>query len=229
MKTSWHWLLALALATPAFAQEEAPAEEAEVVPIEEPAAEESAPADEAPAAAAAEEAPAEEEVAAEGGGESSGDGEPWVLYAGADLVTTFLSPSAGSELESGMYRLHFGARPFESLNIEVQGGIHEGSDGPGEYRTENYFGVFLVPHIDAMWVFDLAFPVGYADTAVETRSGGKDEKHSVAYGLDATLRMRAFSETAPDLGLTFGGMVYYQKSDARIYGFHFGLNYGFGG
>src|SRR5688572_33446189 len=87
MNKCWIALFALALATPAFAQDE-PA--AEVVPADEPPAESAEPAAEAPAEeAVTEEAPAEDTAQAE-----EGESEPWLLYVGADYVNTVLSLSA---------------------------------------------------------------------------------------------------------------------------------------
>lgn len=223
MKPSWHWLLALALALPAWAQDEPAAEEAEVVPVEEPGAAEEAAA----------EAPAAEEVAEEVAGEGAEDADsdaPLVLYGGVDLVTSYLAPSGvDAELQSGLYRIHVGAQPYDNLKVEVQGGVHEGSYGPGEFRSESYVGAFIVPFIDAFWVLELSFPVGYANTAAKLGPTTKRNLHSVAYGFEAALPLRAFGEALPDLKFTGGGMVYYQKSDAQIYGVHVGLSYGFGG
>jgi hypothetical protein len=233
MTRSWHLLLALALAVPAWAQEEpaveetgaAPAEETGATPVEDAGAAEASGSAEA---AAPEEAPLEE-IAVEEISEDSSS-RPVAFYGGVDLVSSRLSTSADMEdLHSGIYRIHAGARPIEGLALEVQAGIHEGSDGPGLFRTESYVGAFVIPSIRALDTFDLSFPVGYANTAVIPDAATKENLHSVAYGFEAALPMRAFSENLPDLRFTLGGMVYYQKGNARIYGVHAGLVYGFGG
>jgi hypothetical protein len=218
MRTSWPLLLTLALAWPAHAQEEE-----EAPPAEEPAAE-AAPAEEA----ATEEAPAEEAPTEEAAAEET---EPWQLYAGLDLVSSTLSSSGlkgfgRNEFDSGMYRLRVGKRVFESVGAELHLGFDNGGEGPGEAATDSYYGLFLVPTATVFETVELAFPVGYAMSSV-ARTGASEDLSSIGYGVDAELPLRVFAETMPDLRFTAGWMIYYQKSDARLYGLNAGLRYDF--
>ena len=225
MKTSWTLALALMLAAPAYAQEES----VEVVPADEPAAEEAAPAEEAPVEeAATEEAPAEEAPAEEASAEPA---EPLGLYFGIDYVITTLSlstvvPAGTSELDSGMYRGRVGVRALEAVGIELHYGVDNSDSEPGSAETESYYGLFVVPTATVFEVVELAFPVGYARSSFG-QGGASNDFSSIAYGLDAELPFRSFAETMPDLRLTAGWMIYYQKSDARAYGANLGLRYDF--
>ena len=216
MNRSWIALLALVLAAPAFAQDEPAAEEApaEEAPAEEAAATEEAPAEEAPA----EEAPAEE-----------GASEPWKFYIGADTVDTTVSLSAppsapASAADSSMLRVRAGARILEAVSFELHYGVDQADEDAGEVTTDAYYGAYLVPTATLADWFELAFPVGYG----RSEFGDSGEAlGSVAYGLNAELPVRALFSGLPDIRLTGGWMVYYQKSDARVYGANFGLRYDF--
>jgi len=218
MSRSWIAFLALVLALPAFAQDDA-----EVVPVEEgtEAPAEEAPAEEAPAEAApAEEAPAEE-AAAE-------PAEPWAIYVGADYVTTTLSASApvsapAADLDSRMVRVRAGKKLFEGIGLELHLGIDQADEESGEIPLDSYYGVYLVPNATLFDVVELAFPVGYGRSTFDEG----DALGSIAYGIDAELPLKVFGDGLPDLRLTGGWMVYYQKSDARVYGANVGLRYDF--
>lgn len=217
MNRSWIAFLALVLAMPALAQDEA-----EVVPVEEGA---EAPAEEAPAEAAPAEEAAVEEAAAE---EPAEPAEPWAIYVGADYVTTTLSASApptapASEFDSRMVRVRAGKKMFEGISLELHAGIDQADENAGEVPLDSYYGVYLVPNATLFDVVDLAFPVGYGSSTFD----GGDSLGSIAYGIDAELPLKVFSESLPDLRLTAGWMVYYQKSDARVYGANVGLRYDF--
>lgn len=195
--------LALMLAAPAFAQDEP----AEVVPVEEAAIEE----------IAVEEAAAEEPT------------EPWQVYLGADYVNTTLSLSNPStaptaEFDSTMIRVRAGKRVLESVGFEVHYGVDQADEEKGEVTTDAYYGAYLVPTATVFELLELAFPVGYARS--EFGDGG-ETLGSVAYGLNAEVPLRALFSGLPDIRLTGGWMVYYQKSDARVYGANFGLRYDF--
>lgn len=229
----------LGLALPVHAQEEP---EAEVVPVDESAPEQQAPAGESPAGGAApaesaeapaEEAPAEEAPAEEVAAEetSSEPGEPLGLYVGADWVMTTLSISASgngtpNELDSGMYRARIGWRALEAVGLEAHVGLDNSDDEPGSVETKSYYGVFVVPTATVFEVMELAFPIGYAQSTYGDDTSDEDFG-SIAYGIDAELPLRTFADSLPDLRLTAGWMVYYQKSDARAYGANAGLRYDF--
>lgn len=202
MKNSWLLLCVAALAAPAWAQDEAPAEEA--------------PAEEA----AAEEIPAD-------------DGTSTPIYFGVDMATTTLSSSSLSgfddgNYDSGQYRLRLGAVPIEGIGVEFHYGLDNGGEDDGEAATASYYGLYLVPMSTIIGGVELAFPVGYAMSTVE-RPGASEDLESLAYGMDAQLPLRAFGESLPNLRIGAGGMVYYQRGDARLYGINVGLRYDFGG
>lgn len=227
MNKSWIAFLALALAAPAFAQDEP----VEVVPAE-PAAEESAqPAAEAPV----EEAPVEETAAAEEAPAEESPSEPWAVYFGADYVNTTLSLSTPVnapvvEVDSRMIRLRAGKRVLEAVGFELHYGVDQADEDKGQVSTDSYYGAYLVPTATVFEALELAFPVGYA----RSEFGDSGEAlGGIGYGIDAEFPLRALGDL-PDIRLTAGWMVYYQKSDARVYGANFGLRYdftidGFGG
>jgi len=218
MNKSWIAVLALVLATPAFAQDE---------PAAEPAAEEpaEAPADEAVTGEApAEEAPAEEAPAEEGAS------EPWTFYIGADTVDTTLSLSAppsapASDFDSSMLRVRVGTRVLGGIGLELQYGVDQADEDAGEVTTDSYYGAYVVPTAKLFDWLELAFPVGYGQS--EFNDSG-ESLGSIAYGVDVEIPIKGFWDALPDLRLTGGGMVYYQKSDGRVYGFNAGLRYDFG-
>lgn len=207
-------LLAFVLAAPAVAQDEPAAEEA-------PTAEE-APAEEAPVTE--EEVAGEEEVAAD-----EGASEPWVLYFGADYVNTRLSLSAppsapAAEFDSSMVRVRAGMAVLDGIGLELHYGVDQADEAAGEVTTDAYTGVFVVPTAKAFEVLELAFPVGYARSEFDD-SG--EALGSIAYGIDVEIPVKGIWSALPDVRLTGGWMVYYQKSDARVYGANFGLRYDF--
>lgn len=238
--TKPHWALALLLTLPAYAQEEAPAEETVVV---EPAAESSDTGEsfsdysEGESFSDYSEGESFSDAAAEEGesfgeAEAAAEDEPLAIYVGADLVNSTLSTSSlngfpGSEFDSSMYRLRAGVRALESVGIELHYGLDNASDEPDEVATDSYYGLFLVPTATVLETVELAFPVGYAMTTAASRTASADLE-SIAYGIDAELPLRTFGEGLPDFRLTAGWMVYYQQNDARLYGANFGLRYDFG-
>lgn len=222
MNQSWIALLALALAAPAIAQEE-PA--AEVVPADEPPAESAEPAEDA----VTEEAPAEEGAEAEEAPAEDGASEPWQVYVGADYVNTVLSLSAppsapASDFDSTMVRLRGGARVLDGIGLELHYGFDQADEDAGEVTTDAYYGAYIVPTATLFDVLELHFPVGYARS--EFGDSG-DALGSIAYGVDLELPVKSLWDALPDVRLTGGWMVYYQKSDARVYGANFGLRYDF--
>jgi len=218
MNKSWIALVALTLAVPAFAQDE-PDE-----PVADEAVEE-VPAEEA---AAAEEAPAEEASAEETSAEEA-PAEPWALSFGVDHVNTTVSlsvpPSApANEFDSTMLRLRAGMRVLEAVGFELHYGLDQADEDEGEVTTDTFYGAYLVPTSTVFEMLELAFPVGYS----RSEFGDSGEAlGSISYGMDARIPLRAFFESLPDLRLVGGWMVYYQKSDARVYGANVGLRYDF--
>jgi hypothetical protein len=229
MNKAWSLLLVLALAVPAYAQEE---------PVDE-----EAPAEAAPDGASGSES-IETEPVTEATGEpvetipveEPSEEEPLEtdalpIYAGIDFAKTTLSASSLSgfptgEYDSGIYRLRAGARLLDQVSLELHYGFDAGDEGPGEASTNSYYGLFAVPSANLFDLFELAFPIGYAMTSVE-RPGASEDLGSIAYGLNAELPLRTFGQDLPDVRFGLGWMVYYQKSDARLYGANLGLRYGF--
>lgn len=204
MSKSWIALLAMALALPAFAQDEPAAEESAA-----PEAVEEVPAEEAPA----DEAPA----------------EPWKLYLGVDQVNTRIALSVppsvpANEFDSTMIRVRAGMRVLEAVGLELHYGADRADEDKGEITTDSYYGVYFVPAATVLDFLELAFPVGYGRS--EFNDSG-EALGSIGYGIDAEIPIRGFYDGLPDFRLTAGWMVYYQKSDARVYGANLGLRYDF--
>lgn len=226
MSKTWIAALVALLAVPAFAQEEEPAEVVEA-PAEEAA---EAPADAAPAEEApAEDTSGEEVAAAEPGAEETEPAAPWALYVGADYVSTTLSLSspptdAAEEFDSTMVRVRVGKRLFEAIGAELHFGVDQADEQAGEVTTDAYYGLFLVPTATLWDVLELGFPIGYARSEFGDSGEALD---SIAYGAALELPIRALWDALPDVRLTSGAMVYYQKSDARVYGANFGLRFDF--
>lgn len=219
MNKTWIAALVAVLALPAVAQEE-PAE------VVEPSAEESAaPAEEAPA----QDEGVEEVTEGDPAAEVTEPAAPWALYVGADYVNTTLSVSApptdpANEFESTMLRVRVGKRLFEAIGAELQFGVDQADEEAGEVATDAYYGLFLVPTATLFEALELGFPIGYARS--EYGDSG-DALDSIAYGAALELPIRALWDALPDVRLTSGAMVYYQKSDARVYGANFGLRFDF--
>ena len=216
MSKSWIALLAMALALPAFAQDEPPPAE------EQPTAEESAApeaVEEVPAEGTPQESPAADESPA----------EPWKLYLGVDQVNTRIALSVppsvpANEFDSTMIRVRAGMRVLEAVALELHYGADRADEEQGEITTDSYYGVYFVPTATVLDFLELAFPVGYG----RSEFGDSGEAlGSIAYGIDAEIPIRGFYDGLPDFRLTAGWMVYYQKSDARVYGANLGLRYDF--
>lgn len=234
MKKSWNVLLVLLLALPAYGQDQPSAADqpaadtppAEGVPADTPPADTGAVMDSISTDSTAETVatiPVEEVAAA--------PSTPWRLYAGYDWVRDTVSASNLSgfptgDYDSGMNRLRFGAKIFEAIGVEAQFGANRGEKRPGTAETKSYYGVFLVPTASLFDTLELTFPVGYARNKVE-RTGGSASLSSLSYALNAVLPIRTFSASLPDVRFEAGWAVYYQKTDARIYGFNAGLAYNF--
>ena len=144
-------------------------------------------------------------------------------------MNTTLSASSpptdpANEFESTMVRVRVGKRLFEAIGAELHVGIDQADEEAGEVATDAYYGLFLVPTATLWDVLELGFPIGYARS--EFGDDG-DALDSIAYGAALELPIRALWDALPDVRLTSGAMVYYQKSDARVYGANFGLRFDF--
>ena len=224
----WVWMLALAPVAVALAQEDSTA--ADVMDaVAADTAQGGAVPDEAAEVEPIQDEITEVETVSVDTGEAPPDepAEPWRLYAGVDKVGSTLSisglpPTAENEFHSGLYRLRAGKRFGDNINVELHYGIQQPAERADEVATERYYGVYLVPSTNLFDAFDLQFPVGYARSTVE--GVGFD---SLAFGLNAELPVQYYFESLPDLRLSLGWMTYYQSSDARLYGFNFGLRFDF--
>jgi len=173
------------------------------------------------------------------------DDKLYNFYVGADLQNTKLSVSDSnsfgglnaSDFDSKFWDVRAGYRLFKVVGIEVHYGVPDQNDqDPGRYKKRNYYGAFAVPTANVFDLFELGFPIGYTNSSITVNganSAGTDttvDKHlnSIAYGANLEIPVRVLWHALPDVRLTGGGMVYYQRSDAREYGYHFGLRYDFG-
>lgn len=223
MKKVWGlvWVLAFVPVAPGLAQDESGTDTADVMDaVAEDAAEGSSFFSDADYV---------ETVAVDTGDEPADEepAEPWRLYIGVDQVGTTLSVSglpanAEHEFDSGMYRLRVGRRFSDNIGIELQYGIERAADAANDVATERYYGLFLVPSTQLFDAFDLEFPVGYAKSTVEGESLA-----SLAFGVNIEVPVQYYFESLPDLRLGIGWMTYYQKHDARLYGFNLGLRFDF--
>ncbi|HZR35873.1 MAG TPA: hypothetical protein VFA75_10895 [Nevskia sp.] len=173
------------------------------------------------------------------------DEKKYMFYVGADLQDSKLSVSDSNgfgglnntSYDSKFWDVRLGYRLFKAIGIEAHYGFpDQDANEAGRYKTRNYYGFFAVPTANVFDLFEIAFPLGYTNSGITvngqttTGSNAVVEKHlnSIAYGANLEIPVRVFWRALPDFRLTGGGMVYYQRSDAREYGFHFGLRYDFG-
>lgn len=256
MKNSWNVLWALALALPAYAQDPAaadappadsatpaeqvpagatpPADNGGSVPYEAPPSDSAAAPAEAPAETPPAETPPSDTATAETPSEAPAESTPWHVYFGGDWVRDTLSVTSlngygAANYDTGMYRLRGGARLFDSIGAEAQIGLNRSEDNTAASpatKTKSYYGLFLVPTATLFETVELAFPVGYAMSKFES-VGASASLNSVAYGLNTELPIRVFSAGLPDFRIEAGWMVYYQKTNARVYGLNAGVRYDF--
>jgi hypothetical protein len=178
----------------------------------------------------AEPTPYEETVPVYDDPEEEDPGRP--LYVGLDLVTSTLSssslPGFGiQDFDSGQYRLKFGTRIFDDhVGLEFHYGLNRGSKDQGEVDTDTYYGLFLVPTATVLDYFELALLMGYARNSVAS-SAASANLNGVAYGFDMQFPLRLYFPDMPDIRFGLGWMVYYQDSDARMYGANIGVRYDF--
>jgi len=223
-------LLVLGLASfAAFAQEQPPADQGAQQP---PPADQNA--QQPPADQNAQQPPADQgnQQPAEQAAAPAEEGKPLNWYVGADYVSGDLSVSSlkGFAVQNymvGQYQLRLGMRPLENIGVELHVGGNN-SDGANDAKLERSYGLFLVPTATLFETVELAFPIGYNRSSVtEPTTGAKATLGSIAYGADLQLPLKVLWGKLPDVRLTAGGMVYYQKSDARIYAVNGGLRYDF--
>lgn len=159
----------------------------------------------------------------------------WDLYAGVEFDSTTVDLSddgleqafGGGRFDSDFYKLRLGARLFSSVGVELHAGFPAHDAGDGEVETKQFYGLYFVPTGVLMELFEVSVRVGYAFSSVENDQASEDiDGASFGLGVEFPLR-RAFGESMPNLRLGFGGTVYQEERDARIYGFHGGLRYDF--
>jgi outer membrane protein OmpA-like peptidoglycan-associated protein len=178
-------------------------------------------------------------------GESFDDDKRFPFYVGADLQNTKFSISdSGSfgglnntDYDSKFWDLRAGYRLFKVVGIEAHYGVPDNNGGDlNQYKVRNYYGIFAVPTANVFGLFELGFPIGYTNSSVrlngDSTTGAVEQVQahlsSAAYGANLEIPLRVFWRALPDFRITGGGMVYYQRTDAREYGYHFGLRYDFG-
>lgn len=171
-------------------------------------------------------------------GESGGEGEEaeqsrYYLAAGFDSID-FSASSAelktlfGGENFSGMQvHLRGGLRVHDMVSIEVQGGAkaQNGVDA-GTIQINNYLGLFVVPGTSLGGKVEIAAPIGFNSFRL-IRGNSKEKFQRPSFGLSLAVPVRGFKETLPDLRFTGGYKIYYVDKDARVYGYHLGMQYDF--
>jgi hypothetical protein len=225
---------------------EAAAPAADAAPAPAPA-EAAPPADAAPAApadAAAAPAPAEAATAEAAPAEATpSEAKPWRLYGGYDRAhirmlvstsnTSATTPTSlqarfgGDSFSSNFNRLRAGIRLLEFIGVEAHFGF-KGDDGSsaGSVGVDKSYGIYVVPTGTFLNMVEVSAVLGYSKIDLE-RGNASEEFKGASYGVNAELPLKQFFESLPDFRLGFGGIVYHQKDDARIYGTHFGVRYDF--
>lgn len=164
------------------------------------------------------------------------DGASHKFYIGANFQQARLSVSDPSSVggipqddyDSTFYDLRLGYRLLDAIGVEAHYGIagDNGSD-PGKVKTDNYYAFYVVPTGTLLDTVEISAPVGYASSKVK-QGDLKATLAGVSYGLNIELPLRRLWSSSPDLRLSGGGTVYYHGTDARFYGFHYGLRWDFG-
>ncbi len=124
-----------------------------------------------------------------------------------------------------MYDVRLGYRVLENIDDEVHYGITVGHDTQSDgFKFTRYYAAYIVPTATVLDTFELSVPIGYAIPGVKQCATGQPEHRasisSVAFDLSLELTVRQSSAALPDLRLTAGGVVFVQRNDAQIYGFH---------
>ena len=227
---------AAAPAAPAADAASAPAEAAPADAATAPAEPAAAPAETASteAAAPAEAAPAEA---------TPSDAKPWRFYGGYDRAhinvrvstsnpASTTPPSlqtrfGGDSFSSNFNRLRAGIRLLEFIGLEAHYGF-KGDDGsdPGFVTVDKSYGFYFVPTGTFLNTVEISAVLGYNKMDLK-RGNASEQFKGASYGVNAELPLKQFFASLPDFRVGFGGMVYHQKDDARIYGTHFGIRYDF--
>ncbi len=163
------------------------------------------------------------------------------FYVGADYqfltLSVLNSQGAGGfpqqHYYGRLYDFRVGYRLLKNVGFELHYGVNgRNNSKPNGFEFTRYYGVFIVPTATVLNTFELSVPVGYAFTGVKQRVSGQSEYrasiNSAAFGVNIELPLQQFFGSIPDLRLTGGGVVYVQRNNAQIYGFHAGLRYDFG-
>lgn len=168
-------------------------------------------------------------------------GEKYQFYVGMDyqFLTLAVLNSSGAggfpqkHYNGRLYDLRFGYRLFKTVGLELHYGVDGGNDNRSNgFGVTRYYGIYVVPTATVLNTVELSLPLGYAFTGVKQRVPGQPEYrasiNSAAFGANIELPIREFGNSLPNLRLTGGGVVYIQRNNAQIYGFHLGIRYDFG-
>lgn len=178
----------------------------------------------------------DESASDEGSSESEGEeGESSKFYVGGDYVWTSVSFSkdslaaafGGEELDSNMYRVHAGMRLFEAVGLEAQIGFDGGSsDDPldGEYSTQQFYGVYLVPTGVLFDLIEIGGAIGYASTRLE-RGDVSETLSGASFGVNLDIPL--FTSDSLELRVGGGATVFRAQNSARIHGYHAGVRVDF--
>lgn len=161
--------------------------------------------------------------------------EPTQFYVGADYVWTTASLSkpalkaafGGDELDSSMYRVRAGMRLFERMGLELHYGTGDTDIDElesDEYRTDQFYGVYLVPTGVLLDLVEVGAAIGYAHTDLE-RANASEGLGGVSFGVNFELPLYTGDEL--ELRVGGGGTVYRAQNSARVYGYHAGVRIDF--
>jgi len=159
---------------------------------------------------------------------------PIPLYFGADYVWTTASFSNESlktafgsdQVDSNMVRLRGGVRMFKKIGLEVQYGFKgQGVDETSnEYKTSDFYAVYLVPTGVLLNTFEVGASIGYASTTLE-RGAASETISGASFGVNVELPV--LTTESFDIRIGGGGTVFRAQPSARIYGYHAGIRLDF--
>lgn len=170
-----------------------------------------------------------------GSDQAEEEDEPTQLYVGADYVWTtasFSNPDlktdfGGDRFDSNMYRVRAGVRLFEKMGLEVHYGTGNTDTEDleaDEYRTDQFYGVYLVPTGVLLNVVEVGAAIGWAHTDLE-RGNASEGLDGASFGVNFEVPL--FAGEALELRIGGGGTVYRAQNSARVYGYHAGVRVDF--
>lgn len=182
------------------------------------------------------EASADNSSSSEGEPSAGSDSEDGIkLYFGAERVEATLDLSdddlkqryGDDKLDGAFYRGRVGVRVAPGIAIEGHGGFLPDDDkASNDAKFKHLWAAYLVTTGTVLDTVELSGRVGWAWVGVKNPSA--DESfNSFSYGLEASLPLRVFAESLPDIRFVAAATVFSQERQERSYGWSYGLRYDF--